>query len=187
MPHSQDSDAREDRAALDGDVAAFERVFRRFHAQLCEVVASYVHSPEVAEEIVQDLFLALWTSGGRYEVRGSLRGYLFTAARNRAIQHLRHEGIILALTNRSMSSDVSPGMGQPTDAPDQRAMERESRLALQRAISALPARTRTALILRWEHALSHAEVAEAMGISLKGVEKLLSVAMGKLRRSMRDG
>jgi RNA polymerase sigma factor (sigma-70 family) len=76
---------------------------------------------------------------------------------------------------------ASNGMSQAA-APADIGIERaESARALQRAIEALPARTRLALVLRWEHSLSHAAVADAMGISVKGVEKLVATAMRKLR------
>jgi RNA polymerase sigma factor (sigma-70 family) len=57
----------------------------------------------------------------------------------------------------------------------------ERSVAVRRAIDQLPTRARLAVVLRWQHQMSHAEVAAAMGISNKGVEKLLSTAKAKLR------
>jgi RNA polymerase sigma factor (sigma-70 family) len=173
-----------DTAALDGDVAAFERVFRRYHASLCDVVAGYVGSQDVAEEIVQELFLAIWTEPGRYAVRGGLRAYLFAAARNRARQHLRHEAVGRRWLEISRHEASPPGMAAPAPDAHVQIVDAESVDALRHAIADLPDRTRTALILRWEHSMSFAAVAECMGISVKGVEKLMSIAMRRLREAL---
>ena len=70
------------------DLTAFEALFRQYHAPLCEVVDCYVRSQAIAEEIVQDLFFAVWVRRATLEAT-SLQGYLFRAARNRALHHVR--------------------------------------------------------------------------------------------------
>jgi RNA polymerase sigma-70 factor (ECF subfamily) len=164
-----------------GDMGAFETIFSTYHATLCEIVDAYVGSQAIAEEVVQDLFYAIWRDRERLAVRGSLRGYLCVAARNRAVQHLRHGAVALRWTRRTATeSEVS----RPPAA--HAALEEEETLdALRAAIAALPPRARLAVVLRWRHWMSNAEVAESMGISVKGVEKLLATAMGRLREGMR--
>src|SRR6476646_5817812 len=63
-----------------GDLAAFEELFRAMYAPLCEVADSYVRSQAIAEEIVQDLFFAIWMKRDRLPNVDSLQAYLFTAA-----------------------------------------------------------------------------------------------------------
>ncbi len=163
----------------------FERLFRDLHAPLCEVAFHYVRSRAVAEEIVQDLFFALWRAGDRHDVR-TVRAYLFTAARNGAIGHLRREGVSRRWVERAEQGLAPNAMSQPA-LPADVAMERaEAGRALQRAIESLPERARLALVLRWEHSMSHGAVADAMGISVKGVEKLIATAMRKLRGQLVD-
>lgn len=169
-----------------GDVAAFEQLFRLLHAPLCEVVDSYVRSQDVAEEIVQDLFFVLWTARDRLPVPSSFRPYLFAAARNRALHHLRHRAVVQRWTERTRrDADVAPAAA-PVRRPDQLLQASEQAAAIRRAVAQLPPRTRTAFVLRWDHELSHAEVATAMGISVKGVEKLLGTARAKLRLLLAD-
>ncbi len=164
-----------------GDRAAFETVFRALHAPLCEVVTAYVRSDAVAQEIVQDLFLVLWVERERPSVRSSLRGYLFTAARNRAMHYLRHQSLVHR-TAASRPDDVRDGaMARSSPLSDELLVRAEDRAALRAAIDALPERARLAVVLRWDYEMPNADVATALGISVKGVEKLLSVAMRKLR------
>jgi len=164
-----------------GDVDSFEALFFRYHATLCEIVDAYVGSQAIAEEIVQDLFHTLWRDRARLAVRGSLRSYLCVAARNRALQHLRHG----AVARRHAQGAVEPDVDRAPRADE--VLEREERLvALRNAIDALPPRARLAVVLRWRDHLTNADVADAMGITVKGVEKLLASAMTRLRDLMRS-
>jgi RNA polymerase sigma-70 factor (ECF subfamily) len=163
-----------------GSIAAFEELFREFHAPLCEVVDSYVQSQAVAEEIVQDLFLVLWLKRETMAV-DSLRGYLFTSARNRALHHLRHQSLARRWARWFESRPEVAGIAGAAALPDAAAQESERRVALRAAIEELPPRARLAMLLQWEHGQAHAEIAVAMGISIKGVEKLLSIARRRLR------
>jgi RNA polymerase sigma-70 factor (ECF subfamily) len=168
-----------------GDIAAFEEVFRAFHTPLCEVVDSYVRSQAVAEEIVQDLFLVIWIKRTELPAK-SLRQYLFGAARNRALHHLRHRSVVRRWSLRVEARPEVAGIAPPSPLPDRAIEERERGAALRRAIDQLPPRTRLALVLQWEHRMSQGEIAEAMGISIKGVEKLIATAKLKLRAYLPD-
>lgn len=169
------------RIAAHGDVPAFERLFRAFHAPLCEVVDSYVHSQDVAEEIVQDLFLAIWIGRARLLKTDSLSGYLFTAARNRAIRHLRHGYVVWRGAKRIAA--VAQAVVEPADQP---LVTGETNAAVRQAIECLPPRMRLAVVLQTYYDMTNSEIATAMDISLKGVEKLLSTAKQKLRTSLRS-
>lgn len=162
------------------DLAAFETLFRELHAPLCEVVDSYVRSQAVAEEIVQDVFFVVWMKRTRLR-DDALRAYLFTAARNRALHHLRHRSIV---RRWSLWIDSRPDVAGVAAGPDRTdvLVEREERhTGLRSAIDRLPPRARLALVLQLDHEMSQAEIAVAMGISVKGVEKLLATAKAKLR------
>ncbi len=162
-----------------GDIGSFEALFFRYHATLCEIVDAYVGSQAIAEEIVQDLFHTLWRDRARLVVRGSLRSYLCVAARNRALQHLRHG----AVTRRHAPLVAEPDVDRAPRA-DEVVERQETLAALRTAIDALPPRARLAVVLRWRDHLTNADVADAMGITVKGVEKLLASAMARLRQRM---
>ena len=164
-----------------GDVAAFEELFRAMHAPLCEVADSFVQSQAIAEEIVQDLFFAIWTKRAQLKRVDSLEAYLFTAARNRSLHHLRHRAMVRRWTSwAGAQSDVAGVAASPRPADE--ALEADERRAqIRGAINRLPPRARLALVLQRDHEMTHAEIAEAMDISLKGVEKLLATARQKLR------
>jgi len=79
--------------------------------------------------------------------------------------------------------ELHPPPIQPDALLDRKLLEAR----LEAAFDSLPERAATALRLRWRDELSHAEIAEAMGISVKGVEKLLSRGLRALRESLSVG
>ena len=155
--------------------SGLEQLFRAHYAELREFAYRYVRSESVAEEIVQDVFLAVWTKRNDLVPRTTMRAYLFAAVRNRALHSTRHA----AVARRFEESERAFG-GESTRSDD--VEDAEQVAALTQAITALPGRTRLAIELRWLRQMSHAEVAEAMDISIKGVEKLLANGMRLLRR-----
>lgn len=169
-----------------GDVGAFEQLFRAMHAPLCEVVDAYVRSQDVAEDIVQDLFLTLWINRSELSWKESPRGYLFAAARNRAFHHLRHDALVRRRAAESPADHRLTGTGSAAPLPDHALQTAEVERRIRGAIDALPPRTRLAAVLRWNHDLAHKDIAVAMGITIKGVEKLLTIAKSQLRETLGD-
>src|SRR5260221_10414421 len=100
----------------EGNAAAFEGVFRTYYRRLCGVVCAYVGSAETAEEIVQKLFLKIWRQRESLEITDSLQGYLFRAARNEALNHLKHQRVELQWRGGGENAETRGGP-PPPDAP----------------------------------------------------------------------
>lgn len=78
----------------DDERASFERTFRLRYAELCDSAAFYVGSAGEAEEVVQDVFFAIWVRRGDLETRDSMRSYLFEAVRNYALNNSRRASVV---------------------------------------------------------------------------------------------
>ena len=159
-----------------GERASFERTFRQHYAELCDFAAFYLGSADEAEEVVQDVFFAIWLRREDLETRVSMRAYLYGAVRNHALQRTRHAKVVRLHAEREAAVPGPAGPGA-----DVLLETDESALELRRAIESLPPRTRLAMELRWLRQMSYAEVAEAMRISVKGVEKLVTEGIKELR------
>lgn len=165
-----------------GDERAFEEMFNAYFPALCDFVQSYVHGPEEAEELVQNVFFRIWQQRAEWKPDG-LRAYLFGACRNRALSHRRHERIVARFAERAVrDGQGTAGLGPPR--PDEEAQASELAEALRRAVHDLPERRRMVVILRWEHHLSHAEIARILGISVKTVETQFGRAIAVLRERL---
>src|SRR4030042_2106617 len=76
-----------------GNLSVFEDFFRTHYQPLCYYALKYVSVPDVAEEIVQDLFYTLWEKREEMMITTSLNAYMYTATHNRCMKFLDHRQI----------------------------------------------------------------------------------------------
>lgn len=169
-----------DRELLDrlrqGDRDAFDTIFRAHYPSVVAVAERIAGERAVGEEVGQDVMLELWRRRESVSVEESLRAYLVRAARNRALNHLRHE---------RMKVRTAPfAAGETVTAPEApaRLAEQEIEAAVREAVSTLPERCREVFELSRGAGLRYAEIADTMGISVKTVE----AQMGKALRVLRE-
>lgn len=182
-----------------GDQGTFEALHAELHDALWRFAYTQVRSSEVAEEIVQDVFLALWRKRTEWEVTSTVDGWLYGAVRHHVLRHLRQERTVVRLTDRAAlaaAPDAThPGAAAPvamgSPGPDAHtALEAEEiDAAVTRALAALPERRRIAMTLRWKHGLAGPEIARVMGTTPEAVRVLLTRArqeLGALLSHTRD-
>ena len=167
-----------------GDESACEALYRAYRGPLWRFAYSYVRSPEVSEELVQEVFLALWRNRSEAGGHGSLRTWLYAAIRNQALNHLRHERIVTRLDarakgttgNETSGAESTIAMGAP--APDAHSAMEATELdeRVTRAITALPERRRVAMMLRWKHDMPPVEIARVLNTTPESVRVLLTRA-----------
>lgn len=168
-----------------GDLQAFERLFLAYVDPLARYVYTYVKSLEVAEELVHDVFLRLWLRlEENAEPIRSVKGYLYTAARYEALDHLRHQHV--EDRHRVRAGQLALTFDTPAMAADaeQRLVAHELAAAIQRAVDDLPPRQREVIHLRWIRQFSHEEIAATLGIAVKTVAEHLRRATDHLRRTL---
>jgi RNA polymerase sigma-70 factor, ECF subfamily len=168
----------------DGDAAAFELLFHRYYLKLHAYIDAYVRAPDLAEDLAVDLFTRIWERRAEWEVRGSLRAYLYSAARNEALAHLRRGKMLERVHAEAAREQRSPGMAAPLASADAQVEASELSRAIEAAIARLPERGREALVLHRKHGLSYAEVGEAMGISPRTVEVHIRRAFAAMRTEL---
>lgn len=130
----------------------------------------------VSEEIAQEVFLELWRRRESLRIEESLRAYLFRSARNRALNHIRH-----ARVERRAEPFVAPSSAVPTVA-HANLVDGAIDDAVREAVAGLPDRCREIFEMSRVQGLKYREIADALGISVKGVE----AQMGKALRLLRE-
>lgn len=171
MVTEPDSDAETLRRLREGDAAAFDTLFHRHRDPMIRFVERMVDSHHVAAELVQDVFLRLWSGRAQLVVRGDLRSYLRRAARNRALDWLGRETL-----HRRWSESAEHEVAEP---PHDAQHAEEGRFSLmfdvlEAALAAMPERRRAACELRWRQGLAPRVIASRLGMSLKTVETHLT-------------
>lgn len=162
-----------------GDAAAFHAMVETHREPLCLYVLGFVRHLALAEELVQDVFLGVWSRRERWTAPGGVRAYLYAAARNRALNHLRHER---TARRAAESGELVPDEGPPH--ADAATHERELATAVSTAVAALPGRCRDVFLLQRRRGLTYAQIARELGVSVKTVETQMSRALRSLRRAL---
>ena len=174
------SDSELVRRIRSGDERALEIVFRAHFAGMASFVERYVRSPDMAEELVQDIFLKIWTKRERIAEIESLKTYLYRAARNQALNHLRR----MKLERRWQEEQAAAGEPSTTFAADDDASGQELAEMVQEAINRLPPRCREIFLLSRDGGLTYAEIAKSLEISVKTVETQMGRALKALRGAL---
>jgi RNA polymerase sigma-70 factor (ECF subfamily) len=155
-----------------------ERLFREHYATLCTFAHGYLASDDAAEDLVQDLFVAIWRNPARWRDAGdALRPLLFVAARNRALDLLKHQRV----RERHAPSLALVLEESTPPAADALLTHHEVQRALEGAIAALPDRAREIYRLSRGHGLTSRQIAERLGISVKTVETQMGRSLKRLR------
>lgn len=168
------------RRIRDGDERALEEVFRAHYTGMCLFVRRFVHAPDVAEELVQDVFFKLWSKRDSLNDIDALKTYLFRAARNTALNHLRRR----KLEQNWEEKEAQRGEPQSTGGTDDETSSDEVRRAVIAAVGRLPARCKEIFLLSRNGGLTYGEIASTLGISIKTVETQMGRALKSLRLSL---
>lgn len=170
-----------------GDASAYEALFMAYYEPLVRFAFNHVKERASAEEVVQEVFLRLWAQRAQWEVRDTVRAYLYGAVRNRIFNWLRRHQLERRWTARADASEADEvsRVAQARSADDQ-VHARELDDAIHRAIAQLPPRRREVFVLSRMHHLSHDQIAAVLGISVKTVHEQIGRALKSLRASLAE-
>lgn len=169
-----------------GDREALATLYLALHDPLWRLAVIFVRSGEEAEDIVQDVFLALWLRREALSTDIPIRSYLYAAVRNEANMRRRHAKVVDAAEVAVAASALDvPAHGEAPAAPDTIVESRQFLEAYQESLAALTERERIALQLRVERELSFEEIGELLGISKMGAHKVVQRATMKVRELLR--
>lgn len=182
-----------ERIAL-GDADAFEELYDRYVRGCFGLAMKIVREPTVAEEVVQDVFMKLWSRPGIFSPeRGKFSGWLLTLVRNRAVDKLRRlkagaAGPVLPL-DRSMDNDLNLAdlLADNSVTPYDQAWSGEQSLIVREAIKSLPSQQREAIVLAYFGGLTQKEIAERLQEPLGTIKTRTRAALAQLRRALVTG
>jgi RNA polymerase sigma-70 factor (ECF subfamily) len=165
------------------DPKLFDELFMQYSKPLFYYAAKFVED-EVAKDIVQDVFVKLW-SDRAISIRQSLNALLFTMVRNSCLQHLEKQKV----RNRYFESkklilqeeELRFYMEEKTSL-----IEQELEDKLNEVLDSLPDRCRQIFVLSRFENKKNKEIAEELDISVKAVEKQITKALATIRSGMKD-
>jgi RNA polymerase sigma-70 factor (ECF subfamily) len=149
---------------------------------MLRVAAGYVGRRSIAEEVVQDTWIAVMGGLGRFELRSSLRTWIFDILINRARTAAQRERRHSERATDSLAAFSSP----PPADPEHVLLDVELRDALSAAIAELPQAQRAVVTLREIEGWTSAEVREVLRVSAGNQRVILYRARARLRRALQS-
>ena len=168
-------------AVAAGDKGAFAALFHHFAPRVKALLIQAGARAEVADEIVQDVMLTVWRKAGEYDpARAGAAAWIFTIARNRRIDLLRHE--------RRPEIDPNDPELRPADPEDaETALQRaQIGVRLRHAIGSLPREQEEALAATFFNDRSYGDYAAQSGLPLGTVKSRLRLAIERLRVQLKE-
>lgn len=156
-----------------GDEGAFELLYTRYHDRLWRFAYGYLRSSEIAEDVVQDVFLSLWRGRAEWQVT-TAAAWLYGAVRRQALKRLRDQRTSDRLLTLAGAAAGAVAMGTRPAGVHEQLEAGELDAQATRMLAELPERSRAALTLRWKHDLSASEIAQALDTSPGAVRVLLT-------------
>jgi RNA polymerase sigma-70 factor (ECF subfamily) len=198
----RDSDSELVERLRDGDEATFAGLIDAYSAPLLRLAITFVQSPAVAEEVVQETWMAVVTGIGRFEGRSSVKTWLFkiltNKAKTRALRERRTIPFSEFDSGNGDESAVDPDRFLPADhpkwpghwssapqpwsmGPEGTALDRETLAVLRSALEDLPRAQRVVVALRDVHGWPSADVCAALDLTEANQRVLLHRGRSRLR------
>ena len=185
MPSREDGsgDAELMREIAGGSAEALRLLHRRF-APLILRIAVQTLDRAAAEDLLQEVFLAVWRNAGRFDPeRGTARSWILQIAHFRLLNELRH---------RSRQPEITPdpdglllsGLAASDPEPEEAAWRHDRRAVLAAALEDLPPAQREALGLAFVHDLTHEGVAAELGLPLGTTKTRIRTGLQRLRSTL---
>jgi RNA polymerase sigma-70 factor (ECF subfamily) len=156
---------------------SFDAVLEEHGPLIRRIARSYETNRALVDEIVQDIYLALWEALPRFRGDAALKTFVVRIAHNRAITHVAKEA------RRPRSVELDDDWPDPATAPDKAAERDEARGRLERAVARLPVGQRLVVTLALE-GFSPEEIAEVLGIGVSAASVRLHRAKASLQHSL---
>lgn len=164
------------RRFLNGDEKSFDMIMDKYMEKLTYFVYGIVKRIDVAEDISQDVFVYILMNKNIYNSEFSLKSYLYTIARSRAINYLKREKKITYLVDESY-------LFSEQDVEDV-VFSNEENMILKQSIDLLPEKQRRIIYLVDIEELSYREICEILNMSLPQVKSLIHRARKNLKKMM---
>lgn len=164
-----------------GDIHAFEMLFRKYYKNLCQWACRYLQDADSSEEVVQDLFYHLWRDRAGLNIRVSVKSYLYRAVSNNCKMILKKQSRRSAI-EAELAREPQPAQAQPADVLEISKI----REVVNKTLEDLPERPATVFRMSRYEGLKYREIAEKLSISVKTVEANMGKALEMFRKNLQE-
>jgi RNA polymerase sigma-70 factor (ECF subfamily) len=154
----------------------FEKLYKRFQPSLTNYAFYLTRSSEDAIEIVNDVFLSVWSKQNRLTLDHSLKTYLYTAVKNRSINYIKKNKLETVFDDQlDTLSDFEA---------DESLLQKEQQIIIEQIMNNLPPKCKQVFSMSRVDQLSNKEIASLLDISIKTVEAQITKALKIFRKKL---
>lgn len=160
-----------------GDESGLRQMFDIYYSPLCVFALKYIDSFDLAEDLVQDIFIGFWENNRVKQLNVSLKSYLFTSVKNNALNYIRKNK---SYQIESMNDEFDILMDDSFDPEDLEQME----VKLYQELENLSQQSRNVFEAIIFQNMKYKDVAEDLNISVNTVKTHFARALKQLRNSL---
>jgi RNA polymerase sigma-70 factor (ECF subfamily) len=155
-----------------GDEAAYNELYSRYAAQINRFMQKYLHNAVLSEDAMHDVFIKIWNKRDQLKNVQSFKAYLFTVARNQALDNLK-----TAFRMQSAISQISATITEYRNTVEEERLTKEYLLFIENMLATLPQRSREIFALCREQGKTYDQAAKELGISRNAIKNHMVLTM----------
>jgi RNA polymerase sigma-70 factor (ECF subfamily) len=161
-----------------GDEAAIEAIYQRYGGACFALARRILNDAQLAEDVVQQVFLAMWQGSGYDPSRGAVGTWLLSVTHHKAVDAVRREG---TRRRRLAAEHALLDVAAPGPGPDDEAWAHLRAARTRDALRLLPAEQREVVLLAYYGGYTQREIADLTGLPLGTVKSRTLTALRRLR------
>lgn len=163
-----------------GDHDSYETLFDLYYAKFVNFADAIIRDRTAAQDIVQEAFIRLYLNRDKLNENKSLENYLYVIVKRLLFNHLRDTKPVVSLESESAQVLQTNSWG----GQDLVVIANETRNRINDAIDRMPPQRRAVFTMSRHQGLSNKEIAESLQISVKTVERHITLALAELRENI---
>lgn len=163
-----------------GDHDSYETLFRLYYAKFVKFADSIIKDRQAAQDLVQEAFIKVWQNREKLDENLSIENYIYVIVKRLVLNYIRDCKEAESIDNESAGQIRN----NPSDSQDLLLIANETRFRIQNIVENMPAQRKKVFIMsRYRH-LSNKEIAEELNITVKAVERHITLALADLRKNI---
>jgi len=165
------------------DKERFEEIFTKYYSMLCIIAYDYLKDKSLAEEMVQETFLAVWEKRNSIVVTPAIKYFLIKSTQNTCLQYLRKkktetQSIDAVSTDKFISWSDNYPLGQ--------LFEKEIAGIIEQTVHSFPPQIKKVFILSRYREMTYSQIANLLNVSQNTVKTQIKIALSRLRFALKD-
>lgn len=163
-----------------GDHDSYEILFKLYYAKFVNFADAIIKDRNAAKDIVQEAFIKIWANRAGLDENLKLQNYIYVIVKRLLLNYLRDHR-----QSESLESEVAHKLQcTSSGGQDLIVIANETRNRIQDIISKMPVQRRTVFVMSRNQGMTNKQIAEALQISVKTVERHMTLALAELRENI---